>query len=84
MVAWGHVIVNHLTHVNLACWAKMIDFPIMGKGEHAYGPLDLIHFDVCGQISINAKGGFVYFITFIDDNSLFGYLYLIRCKFESI
>ena len=41
----------------------------MGKREHAYGPLDLIHFDVYGPLSINARGGFVYFITFIDDRS---------------
>ena len=40
-----------------------------GKGEHAYGPLDLIHYDVCGLLSINSRGGFVYFITFIDDRS---------------
>ena len=47
----------------------MTEFPFMGKGEHAYGGLDLIHSDVCGPLSINAKGGFVYFITFIDDRS---------------
>ena len=41
----------------------------MGKGEQAYGPLDLIHFDVCGPLSINARGGFFYFITLIDDRS---------------
>ena len=43
----------------------MTELPFMGKGEHAYGPLDLIHSDVCGPMSINAKGGFVYFITFM-------------------
>ena len=53
----------------------------MGKGEHSYGPLDLIHFDVCGPLSINVKGGFVYFIIFIDDH--FGYLYFVRYKSKS-
>ena len=67
---------NHLTHVNLACWAKMAKLPFMEKGEHGYGPLDLIHFDVCGLFSINGRGGFVYFITFIDDHSQFGYFIL--------
>ena len=52
----------------------MIEFPFMGNGEHAYEPLDLIHYDVCGPLSINSKGGFAYFITFIDDHSRFGYL----------
>ena len=27
----------------------MTNFPFMGKGEHAYGRLDLIHSDVCGE-----------------------------------
>ena len=47
----------------------MTEMPFMGKGEHVYGPLDLIHSNVCGPLSINARGGFVYFITFIDDRS---------------
>ena len=55
----------------------------MGKGEHAYGPLDFIHSDVCSLFPINEKGGFVYFITFIDDHSRFGYLYLMRYKSKS-
>ena len=29
---------------------------------------------------VHARGGFVYFITFIDDYSQYGYLYLIRYK----
>ena len=48
------------------------------------GPLDLLYSDVCGPLSINSRGGFVYFITFIDDHSLFGYLYLTRYKFGSL
>ena len=44
--------------------------------------LDLIHTDVCGLILTQAKGGYFYFITFIDDKSGFGYMYLIKYKFE--
>ena len=47
----------------------MIELPFMGKGKHAYRPLDLIHSNVCGPLSINSRGGFVYFINFIDDHS---------------
>ena len=47
----------------------MAEFPFMGKGEHAYGRLDLIHSDVCGPLSINDRCGFIYFITFIDHRS---------------
>ena len=32
---------------------------------------------------VQAKGGFVYLITFIDDYSRYGYLYLMRCKSEA-
>ena len=47
----------------------MIRLPSIGKGEHAYGPLDLIHKDLSGPISILTRDGFIYFITFIDDHS---------------
>ena len=32
---------------------------------------------------VHARGGFVYFITFIDDHSRYGYLYLMSYKFEA-
>ena len=47
----------------------MIELPFMGKGEHPYGQLYLIHSNVCGPLSINVRGGFIYFITFVDDRS---------------
>ena len=49
-----------------------------GKGERASWPLDLIHIDVCGLMSTHAIGCFIYFITFIDDFSWYGYLYLMK------
>ena len=48
---------------------KMTKLPFKGKGERANGLLDLILTDVCGLMSVHARGGFVYFITFIDDYS---------------
>ena len=61
----------------------MTKLPFKGKGEQANGLLDLIHTDVCGPMSVYARGGFVYFITFIDDHSRHGYLYLMRYKSEA-
>ena len=61
----------------------MIKLPFKGKGERACGPLDLIHTYVCGLMSIHARGGFIYFITFINDYSQYGYLYLMRYKSEA-
>ena len=62
---------------------KMMKFPFKDKGECANGPLDLIHSDVYGPMSTHAKGDFVYFITFIDDHSRYGYLYHMRYKSEA-
>ena len=62
---------------------KMTKLPFKGKGELAGGPLELIHTDVCCPMSMHARGGFIYFITFIDDHSLYGYLYLMWYKFRA-
>ncbi|KAL0437762.1 UNVERIFIED_CONTAM: hypothetical protein Sradi_0484100 [Sesamum radiatum] len=39
--------------------------------------------NVCGPLSIPARGGFSYFITFIDDHSRYGYVYLMTYKSEA-
>ena len=54
-----------------------------GIGEQAKGILELIHSDVCGPMSIQARGGSFYFITFTADFSRFGWVYLMRYKFEA-
>ena len=61
----------------------MTKLPFKGKGERVDRLLDLIHIDVCGPIFVHARGGFIYFITFIDDYSRYGYLYLMRYKSET-
>ena len=45
--------------------------------------LELIYLDVCDPMSIQARGGYEYFITFIDDYSRFGYVYLMKRKSEA-
>ena len=52
---------------------KMTKLSFKGKGEHASRPLDLIKTDVCGPMSTHARGGFIYFITFTDEFSRYGY-----------
>ena len=42
--------------------------------------LELVHMDVCGPMSTQAKGGYEYFITFTDDYLRYGYVYLMRWK----
>ncbi|KAL0463360.1 UNVERIFIED_CONTAM: hypothetical protein Slati_0223600 [Sesamum latifolium] len=38
---------------------------------------------ICGPLSIPARGGFSHFITFTDDHSRYGYVYLMRYKSEA-
>ena len=39
--------------------------------------------DVCGPMSVEARGGYRYFLTFIDDLSRYGYIYLMKHKSET-
>ncbi|WP_248788856.1 DDE-type integrase/transposase/recombinase [Escherichia coli] len=61
----------------------MTKAPFTGQSERANDLLGLVHSDVCGPISTQARGGFQYFITFTDDFSRYGYVYLMRHKSES-
>jgi hypothetical protein len=45
--------------------------------------LGLVHTDVCRPMSSVARGVFWYFITFTNDFSRYGYIYLVRHKSES-
>ena len=62
---------------------KMTKAPFTGQSERANDLLSLIHTDVCGPLSSLARGGYLYFITFTDDFSRYGYVYLMRHKSES-
>ncbi|KAK8656739.1 hypothetical protein V6N13_098677 [Hibiscus sabdariffa] len=62
----------------------MTKAPFNGKGERASDLLGLIHSDVCGPMNTQARGGFHYFITFTDDFSRYGYIYLMRHKSEAL
>ena len=56
-----------------------------GKGSsRATELLQLIHTDTCGSFPIATRNGHRYFITFTDDYSRYGYIYLICDKSESL
>ena len=59
---------------------KMTKRPFCAKGRRAPDLLELVHSDVCGPMSTQARDGYKYFITFIDDYSRFGYVYLMKRK----
>ena len=61
---------------------KMTKSPFKIKGERAMDVLSLVHNDVCRPMSTSAKDGFNYFITFTDDLSRYGFVYLMKYKSE--
>ena len=62
---------------------KMTKTPFTRQSERANDLMGLIHSDVYGPLSSTARGGFQYFITFIDDFNGYGYVYLMKYKSES-
>ena len=62
---------------------KMNKTPFSGHGEKTTELLGLIHTDVCGPMITQARGGYSYFITFTDDFSRYGFVYLMKHKSEA-
>ena len=62
---------------------KMTKRPFKAKGNRATKQLEFVHTDVCGPMSVQARGGYEYFITFTDDYSRYGYVYLMCHKAEA-
>ena len=75
-----------LTKVNLPtckhCLAGKSTRKPFGKGIRATVPLELIHSDVCGPMNVRARHRASYFITFIDDFTRYGHVYLVSHKSE--
>ncbi|KAL0420972.1 UNVERIFIED_CONTAM: hypothetical protein Slati_3120100 [Sesamum latifolium] len=74
---------DHLPTCESCLKGKMTKKPFVGQSAIANGLLDLVHTDVCGPLSTPTRGGFSYFITFIDEHSRYGYVYLMRYKSEA-
>ena len=47
-------------------------------------PLELIHSDLCEMNGVLTKGGKRYFMTLIDDATIFCYVYLLQTKYEAL
>ncbi|GKD96109.1 retrotransposon protein, putative, ty1-copia subclass [Tanacetum coccineum] len=61
---------------------KMARKPYSHQVERAKDLLGLIHIDVCGPFRIVSRQGSSYFVTFTDDFSRYGYVYLLKHKHE--
>ena len=57
--------------------------PFNTKGLRAEQPLELVHSNVCGPFSTQARGGYECYITFIDNYSRYRYVYLMYRKSET-
>ena len=53
------------------------------KGNKAKELLELVHTDICGLMNIKIRGGYEYYVTFIDEYSRFEYDYLMQQKSET-
>ena len=62
---------------------KMTKTPFSGTMEQATDLLEIIQTDVCGPMSVDAHGGYRYFLTLTDDLSRYGYIYLMKHKSET-
>ena len=45
--------------------------------------MEIIHTDLCGPMSVEARGGYRYFLTFTDDLRKYEYIYLMKHKSET-
>nr|GEX93560.1 hypothetical protein [Tanacetum cinerariifolium] len=61
---------------------KMARKPYKHQVERAKDLLGLIHTDVCGPFKIMSRQGASYFVTFTDDFSRYGHVYLLKHKHE--
>ena len=91
----GHIGVKHMKKLHTdgilesldACepclMGKMTKTPFSGTMERATDLLEIIHTDVCGPMNIEARSRYHYFLTFTDDLSRYGYIYLMKHKSET-
>ena len=62
---------------------KMTKTPFTGHPKWTGELLEIIHSDVCGPMITTARKGYFYFVTFTDDLSSYGYIYLMKHKSET-
>ena len=57
--------------------------PFNGVMKRADDLLGIIHTDVCGPMSSSTRNGYPYFVTFTNDLSRYGHIYLMKHKSET-
>ena len=81
-------LLGSLTNIDLPiCESCLVEKTIrkpFGKVTRDESLLQIVHFDIRGPMSVRAKYGTMYFITFINDYLRFGHVYLISHKSEAL
>ena len=59
---------------------KNVKGSFTSSDSRSKGILDIIHSDVCGQMTVPSLGNFVYYVLFIDDYSRKTWMYFLKTK----
>ena len=88
----GHIGVKRMKKLHVDGFLESLDYEsvdarepcLMGKMTKTpfSGTMEIIHTDVCGPMNIEARSRYHYFLTFTDDLSRYGYIYLMKHKSE--
>nr|GEY00398.1 retrotransposon protein, putative, Ty1-copia subclass [Tanacetum cinerariifolium] len=65
-----------------SCISGKMTKKLFNNIKRATDPLGLLHTDVCGPLRHVSRKGASYFLTFTDDFSRYGYIYLLKHKHE--
>jgi hypothetical protein len=57
--------------------------PFCTSASHNRSPLELVHTDLHGPLTVTTHSGYKYWITFIDDATRFRAVYLLKAKSEA-
>jgi transposase InsO family protein len=61
---------------------KNVKNPFPRTNSRAKGVLDIVHSDVCRQMSTPFLNGYIYYVSFIDDYSCRTWIYFLNSKDE--
>ena len=67
-------------HYKGCALGKNIRNPFSRSEHKSKEPLDLVHSDVCGPMSVQSFSGYSYCVTFIDDYSRKTSIYFLKAK----
>ncbi|RXW18308.1 hypothetical protein EST38_g7549 [Candolleomyces aberdarensis] len=62
---------------------KMHSSPFPSTGHRASAPLELIHSDLCGPLSVSTPEGYCYWCVFIDDHTRYRVVVLFKRKSDT-